>query len=83
MFKVKFYAKKKNLQSLKTKDLSERKGTTCIQMSNDSKMYEHVGMAVDHHRRRSDAWQITSYVDHNHINKEQRTMNDFERRLKL
>ena len=47
---------------------------TCL----SSKMYEHVGMADDHHRRRSDAWQITSLDDHNNINKEQRTMNDFE-----
>lgn len=33
MFKVRFYAKKKNLQSLKTKDPCVRKGTTCMQMS--------------------------------------------------
>lgn len=33
MFKVRFYAKKKNLQSLKTKDPCVGKGTTCIQMS--------------------------------------------------
>ena len=33
MFKVRFYAKKKNLQSLRTKDLCEWKGTTCMWMS--------------------------------------------------
>jgi hypothetical protein len=41
-------------------------------------MYEHVGMADNHHRRRSDAWQITSLLDHYHNNKEQRMMNDIE-----
>ena len=32
-FKERFYAKKKNLQSIKTKDLCLRKGTTCMYKS--------------------------------------------------
>ena len=35
-------------------------------------MYEHVGMADNHHRRRSDEWQTTAFLDHFTITKEQR-----------
>lgn len=34
------------------------------------KMYEHVGMANNHHKHRSDEWQITPSFDHNNKNKE-------------
>ena len=58
-FKERFYAKKKNLHSIKTKDQSIRKGLrACISQS--SKMYEHVGMADYHHRRRSEERRTTS-----------------------
>ena len=40
--------------------------------SQNLKMYEHVGMADNHHRHRSDERQTTSSIDHYTITKEQR-----------
>jgi hypothetical protein len=57
-FKERFYAKKKNLQSIKIK-VKERELRAYEYLS--PKMYEHVGMADNHHRRRSDERQIAPY----------------------
>ena len=50
-FKERFYDKKKNLQSIKTKILMYEKELP-IRKSLCPKMYEYVGMADNHHRRR-------------------------------
>lgn len=56
--------------------MKERELRTCESQS--PKMYEHVGMADNHHRRRSDERQITPSFDHNNKNEERRSQSMIE-----
>ena len=81
-FKVRFYAKKKNLQSLKTKDLCERKGTKCLQLSKVKDVW-----ACWNGRRppQTQKWRMADNFIRWSLPIQQRTKNDerFWRSLKL
>ena len=58
-FKERFYAKKKNLQSKVTK-IKVKEWEQQMHVSQRLKTYEHVGMADNHHKHRSDERQTTN-----------------------